>query len=290
MLASVLLAAIVDANAVCARFRNDYAVPDAAVAAYHLCKDEGLGCDLQLAERFANGKGVKRSYEIAEYFLCEAEPEMVPAEFDGMFEHVEKMRAGTTKKPLRFCDHTTSGYSESFCAHMRWEVEIPELDARIAAVRKSSSVKPQFDAMRKRAAAYLESESKRRSELFRGGTGYSAAVLLSDIDTKAELVKELERWSKERAPAAKIENASAADAELNAAYRAAQKGVDREEEEVADWKTLLRDAQRAWIAYRDAFAAFYVERWKGSASPEALRRDVVTQLTRARAAELRKDS
>jgi uncharacterized protein YecT (DUF1311 family) len=52
-------------------------------------------------------------------------------------------------------------------------------------------------------------------------------------------------------------------------------------------KTLLRDAQRAWIRYRDAFAAFYVDRWRGAAKAEALRREIVAQLSRERAAELR---
>jgi uncharacterized protein YecT (DUF1311 family) len=80
----------------------------------------------------------------------------------------------------------------------------------------------------------------------------------------------VEQGSKKRAPAVTDAEAKRADDALNIAY----KKLDKTE--------ALRDAQRAWIAYRDALAAHYVERWQGAATPDALRREIVTQLTRER--------
>ena len=69
---------------------------------------------------------------------------------------------------------------------------------------------------------------------------------------------------------------------LDAEYQKARNALDD-----AQMKILLRDAQRAWIAYRDAFAELYVTRWRGAAKPDVLRSEIVAQLSRDRAAELR---
>lgn len=51
-------------------------------------------------------------------------------------------------------------------------------------------------------------------------------------------------------------------------------------------RTFLRDAQRAWIRYRDAWVAFYQARWKGTAKPEALKREISCALTTERSVQL----
>jgi uncharacterized protein YecT (DUF1311 family) len=139
----------------------------------------------------------------------------------------------------------------------------------------------------KRGLSFVRAESERITAQSRGGTAYGAIVLGSEIEQKERFVATLERFSKQRARAASQAALKRADDELNAVYRAKQKELDEADDEIADWKTFLRAAQRAWIPYRDAFAAFYAERWRGKASPAELRREIVTELTRARAAELR---
>ncbi|WP_076998268.1 lysozyme inhibitor LprI family protein [Variovorax sp. KK3] len=69
------------------------------------------------------------------------------------------------------------------------------------------------------------------------------------------------------------------DAKLNAAYKALMSSV------VPARQTQLRDAQRAWIKYRDANCAFYLDPDGGTlARVEA--NDCVLTSTAARAAEL----
>lgn len=232
----------------------------------------------ELAERYANGTGVKRDFDAAAYFLCRAEEDMAPAEFSGMLDHLARMRSGEEKAPLDFCDYVTSGYGMSYCAHQQYEKVMPELDRRIDAARARTAAKTQFDALRRRGLAYVRAESERIGAQSRGGTAHGAMSLGAEMEQKERFVENLERWSKQRASAA---DARRADDELNAAYRALMQETD------AELKPFLRDAQRAWIAYRDAFAAYYVERWRGAAAPEALRLEIVTRLTRDRTTELR---
>jgi uncharacterized protein YecT (DUF1311 family) len=273
MLTALLLVAVLD----CEKYPSDKP-PAAAVAVAKKC---GQDCnDRALAEQFANGKGVKRDFDAAAYFLCRAEKEMAPAEYAGMMEHLQRMRSGEEKEPLDFCQNVTSGYGMSYCANIQYEKVMPELDRRLAALRTRVTLKTEFDALRERGLAYARAESERLGEMSRGGTAYAAMSLGAEMEQKERLVTALEHFTKERAQSASDAAAKRADDELNRVYREQFADADPE------WKTFLRDAQRAWIAYRDAFAAYYVQRWRGTATPGDLHREIVTQLTRDRAAEL----
>lgn len=280
----MVLAAAVEPEEICAKYTNKYVPPPAAVAAAKECN----GCNRELAERFANADGVERNFEIAEYFLCRAQEEMGPMEFENMFAHVQRMRSGEDTDPLDFCDYVSSGYGETYCANARYDKVMPRLKMRLDALRAKVTAGEQFDAVRKRGEAYADVESQRIGEQARGGSGYVAVSTSAEVDQKERFVVNLERWSNARAAGASIAETRRADNNLNAAYRAAQKKIDKTgEDEIANWKSFLRDAQRAWIAYRDAFAIYYVARWRGEASPAMLRREIVTHLTRERTAELR---
>jgi uncharacterized protein YecT (DUF1311 family) len=286
MLLALLLALPLDSAKVCAARLANYKPPAAAAKLGDTCED-GQYCYVELAEKYANGEGVKRDYDLAEFFLCMAEEELAPVELESMLEHLQEIRGGKSTRELSFCDHTSSGYAATFCAHRNWEEMMPRLDARIDALRRKVAAKTRFDGLRKRGNDYVSAESTRIGEQSRGGTGYSAIVLGSEVDEKQLFVETLERYSTQRAPAASAAEEKQADRELNDAYRGAHADIESDDETIADWPELLRKAQCAWLAYRDAWAAYYVERWKGSAAPDVLRREIVTQLSRDRAAQLR---
>ena len=240
------------AAAICAKLAN-FTPPET-------CPDDPDNlCMVTLAEKYAN----QRNFDAAAYFLCQAEDSIAQAEFEGMMEHLQNMRAGRETAPLDFCDHSTSTAGGTFCAHKAWEEAMPQFDARLTAVRVP-------DALRERSNDFARIDSERMTEENLGGTGYMAIALHAEIEAKEAIVAAIERWSKKRAPAVTEAEAKRADTALNAAYKKLEKTEP------------LRDAQRAWIAWRDAFANHYVTRWKGAAAPDALRREIVTQLTRDR--------
>ncbi len=82
----------------------------------------------------------------------------------------------------------------------------------------------------------------------------------------------------------------AADARLNAAYRAAQASIARRdvpEEARAEWRKALIEAQRRWIAFRDGECAVTGFEWYGGTGRTAAELTCQTELTDARTKQLR---
>jgi uncharacterized protein YecT (DUF1311 family) len=288
ILNALLLAAAIDSADACAQF-TQYRPPAAAVKALEACGDEGF-CNIEVAEMFANGEGVKRNHEVAQYFLCQGRAEIAPAEFDGMWEHLAKMRSGEIADRLHFCDHVTSGAGQGRCASAFYDEAMPRFLARVEALRTKTKQPELFDALDAAARAFIEHETERLGEQSRGGTAYTALTLEAEIEATETYVDTLETWTKKRAPRASAAELQRADDRLNAAYRAELQAWTEDAELTesmgVDWKTIYRDTQRAWIAYRDAFTSYYIERWKGAAEEDVLRREIVAELTKIRAAEL----
>lgn len=273
MIDALVLALEIDVARICAKYERY--TPPSANAEIVDCDLEQF-CSVTLATKYANGDGVARDYEAAEYFLCEAAQEVAVAEHESMLEHLQKMRSGEEAGELDYCDHVTSGYGSTYCASVHYDEVMPQLEARLAKIATNAKLAP----LRRRADAFLAAESESANYESRGGTAHSAIVLYFDIEWKEHFVETLERLSTSRAPAVTADEAKSADAALNAAYRTKMREMeDVYDHDDVDPKTLLRDAQRAWITYRDAFADYYVARWRGAAPADALRREIVTQLT-----------
>jgi uncharacterized protein YecT (DUF1311 family) len=235
-----------------------------------------------LAEKFANGEGVKRDFAAALHFLCVADG-LAPAEQSGMIQHVMAMKRGETRERLDYCEFITSGHGSYVCALRREETLRPELRARYEAVRRSAG-KP-LDALRARADTFIEADATWETEQTFGGTIYASMGVNTRLDGEQTFVELLEQYTKKRAPAASASDYQRADADLNAAYRERMSGAAECDPEHCD-KDNLRTAQRAWIIYRDAWIAFYQDRWRGTASPEALRLEIGTALARVRISDL----
>ena len=73
----------------------------------------------------------------------------------------------------------------------------------------------------------------------------------------------------------------AADGQLNAGYRRALAWADGKTNDTTVKAKDIRDAQRAWLVYRDAFVGF-----AAAAAPGVARDAVLARLTKLRTAEL----
>jgi uncharacterized protein YecT (DUF1311 family) len=249
-------------------------------------------CQRELGILFANGWGVTRDFTAATYFLCRAEKEMAPAEQWGMLEHVRQMRAGIETGDLTYCGHVTSGNGQRFCAELSGNDAAAAAEKKLAAIRAAltPAARALFDALEKEAQAYADVESGYRAEGSRGGTAYAAIVVESQTAAYDEFIASAERYAGARAPAVAAADAARADTALNAAYREAVRTAEACplcDPGDTGMRDRLRDAQRGWIRYRDAWQAFYRERWKGAADAAALGREIATALTISRTRELR---
>lgn len=245
-------------------------------------------CNRELAVIFANGWGVRRDYDAATYFLCRAGDEMAPFEQWEMLGHVEGMRKAKQPKDLDFCDYAESGTGTSWCASLDLERKSKGWESRTAAVRGSlgTAAQASLAELRKAADAFIEANAEAEAAVSLGGTIYPTLVLGGQADGNESFVSALERFSRQRAPAASPEALQKADTALNAAYKAAMSREEFDEEH--SLSKSLREAQRAWIRYRDAWTSFYRLRWKDAAPPDALDREIGAALTAQRAEELRK--
>lgn len=265
------------------------------VKARRCCLVKG-NCNRELGVVFANGWGVKRDYDAATYFLCRAESEIyAPFEWWGMIAHVEKMRAGATTDDLTYCNHVTSGRGQLFCEQIALSRHNEEAEKRIDAVKNTlpAPAQAKLDALLTAAQKYADEEGGHQAEDSRGGTGYPAFVLEAEIATHEGFVKLLEEYSKARAPKATAGDFEDGDRLLNRLYQRVLKGIEScptcSEDRGKAGREALRDAQRAWITYRDAWAAYYAARWSGAAPVATLEREVRTALTKARIAQFRKE-
>ncbi|MGN6185948.1 MAG: lysozyme inhibitor LprI family protein [Thermoanaerobaculia bacterium] len=279
--AALLLASTVSQFDYCAKFDSGYALPPNAekVVAANQCDPQSGMCNVKLAEKFANGDGIARDLDTAEYYLCQSG--LAEEEFQGMLGHLQKLRDGETDEPLRYCAFSDFGYGWRYCVNERWNEEMPLLDARIETQRNAAKSKS-IDTLILRAKTFLDADSLRYSTTFTGGIGQMPLTQLFELEQKKQFVESLEQFSRQRATSASSDDEKAVDAVLNDAYRAEMKEVEAFKE-LKEWPAQTRDAQRKWIAYRDAFVAYYIERWRDAASNDVLRREIVTELSNQRA-------
>jgi uncharacterized protein YecT (DUF1311 family) len=256
------------------------------VKARRCCLVSGT-CNRELGMIFANGWGVRRDYDAAMSFLCRAGSEMAPAEQWGMLDHVEKMRLGETTDELQYCDHVTSGHGGLFCQQVEQARQSAAEKVKIEAVKTSLNREAQakLTPLLEAVAKFGEAEGARTAEDSLGGTIYPSLVVAGTRTVAADFVKALEARVKARAPKTSAASYGAADRRLNVAYRKLKASAAcptcREDGGNAA-RAVVREAQRTWIAYRDAWAAFYAARWNGAAPAEALEREIKTLLTRER--------
>lgn len=239
-------------------------------------EDEGM----ELAELFANGTDVKRDFGAAIHSLCETSMP-TDAEKWRMLTHVLQMERGATGKPLDLCEHSGTRHAVIVCAARRAERQELELRARFAAVRARSG--KALDALRKSADDFIAADVHWEKEPMRGRTIYEHIQPHLELEREKPFVELLERYSSERAAASSEADLKRADAELNAAYRKRLSSIEPTESDN------LRAAQREWIPYRDAWIAWYQERWRGAASRDVLRREIATAISKERAAELSRE-
>jgi uncharacterized protein YecT (DUF1311 family) len=122
------------------------------------------------------------------------------------------------------------------------------------AQRVPAAAREAFAALRK--AAYAFADARGGAEVDMSGTARAAMSIGAEEETRAQFSKLLTDLLGGKVPSGTPAEARAADAALNAMWkRLAARG-----EQVQDGGTVtlaeVRGSQRAWLKYRDAFAAF----------------------------------
>ena len=228
-----------------------------------------------LAMVYANGSGAKQDVGLARKFVCEIDG--APAELDGRLAHLDRI-AGGEKKGFDFCDDITSGMAGGICAAHR---------ERLASVDRESKLRPmiaklpaeRWKALRKAADAFFD--ARVRSEVDLSGTARSAFQIDEKAKLENDLTEALDVLTSKKAPPASAQDLKTSDDTLNRVFADVMKRKTFRYGTVT--QNGIRETERLWVAYRDAFVALASE-----ARPDVPSAEWQAWITNERVDQLRK--
>jgi len=229
---------------------------------YHLAGV--LGGAAILSVLYANGEGVERNLPLAGRFVCEAGGSFF--DLQALLEELDFMR----EKPIppeskfSFCDQTGSGFMQGFCAgldaEIRDEARVREFRVLSSNLHSLSSPWSQeqrsaFDALVKAEQTYAHAHAK--GEINIAGTARAAEQFEAQETLQDEFLAAIKLFEKGMLPKGSASDFAKADADLNRVYRLALADADAKKEEYGAVQPAgIRDAERAWLKYRDAWIVF----------------------------------
>lgn len=233
---------------------------------------------------YANGYGVTRNLELAKRFACETDA--APAELDGRLAHLDEMAKAPGKgEPFDLCDDITSGYMMGFCANRAADAAKVDRDKRVVALTAAWSAGHRAAFAKVRAAADAYFDASVDGEVDMSGTARGAMAVGARESLESAFVEGLSAFEQGTLPQGDAAAFAAADKALNATYAATIRRYKADSAEGTAGTVTpdgIRDAERAWIKYRDAWVAFGAQKYPTVAA-DAWR----THFTREREAALK---
>jgi uncharacterized protein YecT (DUF1311 family) len=229
---------------------------------------------------YANGVGAKRNLDIAIDQACQLSAAL--SEHDGRVKHLAELKAkGWTGSNFSYCDDITSGSAQGACSEHDAQLAAQERTRHLGKLMEkwSAADRQAFTSLQKALATFIEARGSNEVDL--SGTAGGAMAILDKEEHHAGFMAMLEQLEQGKGPRASAEEFKAADAELNKVYQGVQKYPD---EDVA-WGTVtkasIKQTQKAWLKYRDAWVAFARTRY-----PSITREALSFELTKQRIARL----
>lgn len=242
--------------------------------------------DAVLMMLYANGYGVARDADRAIYHACRLNT--AKAEMEGRIAYLSSGALAADTQPFDLCHHITSGRMGGVCAAIDAGRNGRVRDARLErfAAGLPPAARAPFAHLRKAADAFTRAST---SEVDQSGTGAAAFMSRHAEQRDEEFVQTLLNAASGRLARANATQFARLDRELNAQYRRLLATPSRNENHPKrlHFLTVTRDdvraAERAWLAYRDAWRAYLLAAGAG--------KDLVAvqaELTRQRIVQLKK--
>ncbi len=216
-----------------------------------------FGGSAMLAVLYANGEGIERDLRLAGRFVCEAEG--APKEIEIRLEHIESLRenAQSAESKFDFCDDMTSGFTEGFCAAYGSEIEDQRREGSIKSITSqfTSAQLEAFNSLLKSESSYAHAHAA--GEVDTSGTARAMYQIDAEDTLRDDFMEAIRMFESGEYPKGSDKDFQDADARLNSAYR---KALSDAEQHKADYGAVqpdgIRNAERAWLKYRDAWLAF----------------------------------
>ncbi|WP_153100950.1 lysozyme inhibitor LprI family protein [Paraburkholderia hayleyella] len=232
-----------------------------------------------LTMSYANGYGVQRDVAAALKIACTSRDGPFPDLLESA-THLRKMLSDGSTEKFDQCDDVSSTAGSKHCDAIKLSFDSAARAQRLAAITQawSPADKNAFATLEKAKNSYLDTYAKSEIDRTDGASdAYAAAARSSQEDSFTETLDLLEKGKFPRASKAAFEQA---DKALNKAYRFTQRPRSRSAEE-SMWGAIsatgIRETQRAWLRYRDAWVALAAKRY-----PAVSATAIKTYLTRQR--------
>jgi len=201
---------------------------------------------------YANGQGVPRNLPLARQFTCKYS--WAPAERDLRMQHLDAIEKGEPgSAPIHMCEDITSGAMMGVCASVDSGKAEVARDAKLDAIagRFPPAAKAAYAKLRKAATEYLNAAAENEEDP--GGSGHVAWVAEAYDNDADAFLADVQAFAAGKYPEATGD--ADADAKLNAAYRKAMAAAEGAEYPDAR-PDGIRETERAWLKYRDAWLEF----------------------------------
>lgn len=227
---------------------------------------------------YANGFGVRRDIDIAVHYACSLDY-AATAEMEGRIAHLARARTSTAV--FDQCDDITSGYMRAVCAGIHESQAQRMREARLDRLQQtlSAPARAAFQRLRSAAAAYVGAAS---FEIDMQGTAAQGFATEHEGTLRAQCVQAaLDVIGNTALPGTRADMVTL-DRTLNAVYQKlmtsppTQQGAPERIGDSTIDRGKVRDAERRWLAYRDAFIAFGATLPAG-AGPDAINALLTTQ-------------
>lgn len=216
-----------------------------------------FGGSAMLAVLYTNGDGTPRDLHLAGRFVCEAEG--APKEIEIRLEHIESLHDDkkSSESIFEFCDDMTSGFMEGFCAAYGSEIQDQRREDSIKSITSqfTSAQLVAFNSLLKSEQSYAHAHAA--GEIDTSGTARAMYQINAEDTLREDFTEALRTFEAGKYPKGSARDFQDADARLNSEYR---KAMSDAEQHKADYGAVrpegIRNAQRAWLKYRDSWVAF----------------------------------
>lgn len=216
---------------------------------------------------YANGYGVSRNIDLAVKYACSLPA--APAEMDGRVAHLNARAQHHEATPFDQCDDITSGFMGGQCAAIQDRLDSKVRSAKLATLMKGWQPSQQAAAARLQQA--LEAFAARRAsdETDMSGTLRGALAIEAhgvELDLFAHDVQDAEQG---KLPRYSEQQFQQLDKKLNQVYQRVMQQPERDGGPGLGYGTVtkegVKNTQRAWLVYRDAWVALGAARYPGVA-------------------------
>ncbi|WP_082554759.1 lysozyme inhibitor LprI family protein [Caulobacter sp. Root1455] len=235
---------------------------------------------------YATGFGAKKDLDLATHMACNTWG--APVDTDILVHALQTRKTVPDPTPFDYCYDVNQGASDVSMPVCAWheqrrtkavrDVKVQALTAAWTAEESAA-----HDQLLKAQGAFLE---LRQMNERGAGTINRSATARFEMELEDDRLALLQRMTASKGPTASPAQRTAADTALNQFYRNLMPLLPQKE--MVDYdvtKPGVREAQRAWIAYRDAWLALAAVKW-----PNASQDGLATYLTRKRLGHLHCDA